>query len=91
MTGWAELSETSPTGARRNSSPIWCGPGIGPAPTAMTFRGMRPCGSSSAPNWPGGSAGAVRYFTTQLIGPDPVLSPSAIERLTRPYEVLLGQ
>ncbi len=35
--------------------------------------------------------GAVRYFTTQLIGPDPVLSPSAIERLTRPYEVLLGQ
>jgi LmbE family N-acetylglucosaminyl deacetylase len=33
---------------------------------------------------------AVRCFTTQLTGPDPVLPPAVIERLTRPYEVLLG-
>jgi hypothetical protein len=33
---------------------------------------------------------AVRCFTSQLTGPDPVLAPTAVERLTRPYEVLLG-
>ena len=33
---------------------------------------------------------AVRSFTTQLAGPDPILSPPVLERLTRPYEVLLG-
>ena len=33
--------------------------------------------------------GAVRYFTTQLFGPDPILSAATIERLTRPYEVLI--
>jgi LmbE family N-acetylglucosaminyl deacetylase len=34
---------------------------------------------------------AVRCFTTQLTGPNPILSPAIIERLTRSYEVLLGQ
>jgi LmbE family N-acetylglucosaminyl deacetylase len=33
---------------------------------------------------------AVRCFTTQLTGPDPVLPAAVIERLTRPYEVLVG-
>ena len=33
---------------------------------------------------------AVRCFATQLTGPDPVLPAAVIERLTRPYEVLLG-
>ncbi len=33
---------------------------------------------------------AVRCFASQLTGPDPVLPAAVIERLTRPYEVLLG-
>ncbi len=32
---------------------------------------------------------AVGCFTTQLTGPDPILPPAALERLTRPYEILL--
>jgi LmbE family N-acetylglucosaminyl deacetylase len=34
--------------------------------------------------------GAVRCFTTQLAGPDPVLPPAVVERLTRSYEVLIS-
>jgi LmbE family N-acetylglucosaminyl deacetylase len=33
---------------------------------------------------------AVRCFATQLTGADPILPAAIIERLTRPYEVLLG-
>ncbi len=32
---------------------------------------------------------AARCFTTQLAGPDPILPPPVLERLTRSYEVLL--
>ncbi len=31
----------------------------------------------------------VQCFTTQLAGPDPILPGTALQRLTRPYEVLL--
>ncbi len=34
---------------------------------------------------------AVRCFSSQLTGADPVLPPAVIERLTRPFEVLLGR
>ncbi len=34
---------------------------------------------------------AVRCFTSQLEGPDPVLTPAVVERLTRPFEVLLSR
>jgi LmbE family N-acetylglucosaminyl deacetylase len=33
---------------------------------------------------------AVRCFTTQLAGPDPILPTTMLDRLTRPFEVLLG-
>ncbi len=32
---------------------------------------------------------AVRCFATQLSGPDPILPPPVLDRLTRPFEVLL--
>jgi LmbE family N-acetylglucosaminyl deacetylase len=43
------------------------------------------------PDLTGRKQAAVRCFATQLTGPDPILPSTVIERLTRPYEVLLGQ